>query len=45
MIVDFIFAWQIGIMFSAGVNYEKRKYITIELPFLMVLLSSKRKNK
>jgi hypothetical protein len=27
---------QIGLMFSWGINYEKRKYITFEFPFLIV---------
>jgi hypothetical protein len=28
--------WQFGIMLSFGTNYEKRKYLTIELPFLVI---------
>jgi hypothetical protein len=28
--------WQFGIMISFGKNYEKRKYLTIELPFLVI---------
>jgi hypothetical protein len=38
MKIDFWFSWQIGIMFTCSKNYEKRKYITIELPFLTAQL-------
>ena len=45
MTVDFIFQWQFGLMISVGNNYEKVKYMTIEIPFLILLFSFKRKNK
>ena len=43
MNIEFTFFWQIGIMVSFGINYEKRKYITIELPFLMIIFTGKKK--
>ena len=46
MKIYFIFAWQFGIMFSVGINYEKITYITIEIPFLIIqILLRKPKNK
>tara|TARA_R110000744_G_scaffold6170_1_gene21632 strand:- start:268 stop:480 length:213 start_codon:yes stop_codon:yes gene_type:complete len=43
MNIEFTFYWQIGIMVSAGTTYEKRKYITIELPFLIMVFTGKNK--
>ena len=43
MNIEFTFFWQIGIMVSFGINYEKRKYITIELPFLIMVFTGKNK--
>ena len=31
-----MFSWQIGIMLTFGKNFEKRKYITIELPLVII---------
>jgi hypothetical protein len=28
--------WQFGLMLSFGENYEKRKYLTIEILFLVI---------
>jgi hypothetical protein len=28
--------WQFGLMLSFGTNYERRKYLTLELPFLVI---------
>ena len=30
------FSWQIGLMITFGVNFQKRAYITIEIPFVMI---------
>ena len=44
MNIEFTFHWQIGIMISAGTTYvEERKYITIELPFLIMVFTGKKK--
>ena len=36
MKLRFWFEWQVGIMITFGVNYEKRKYITFDLPFVNI---------
>ena len=38
MKVDFWFSWQIGLMLSVGKTYFKRKYLTVEIPFLIIQL-------
>jgi hypothetical protein len=35
-------SWQFGLMLSFGKNYEKRRYITIELPFFVIQILFKR---
>jgi len=36
MKIHFWFSWQIGLMLTVGKQYEKRKYLTIEIPFLII---------
>lgn len=36
MKIDFYYNSQIGLMISWGTNFQQRKYITIEIPFLII---------
>ena len=42
MRITFFTAWQIGLLVTFGVNYEQRKYVTIEIPFLVIQVLFKR---
>ena len=36
MKVYFWFNWQIGFMLTFGVRYDKRPYVCIDIPFLII---------
>lgn len=36
MKLEFYFQWQLGLMISVGRNFEKRPYLTIEIPLLII---------
>jgi len=36
MKINFYPSWQIGLMIDWDVNYEKRKYICLDIPFLTI---------
>ena len=39
MKVHFWFNWQIGLMIAFGETFEKRPYISIEIPLLIIQIS------
>ena len=45
MKVNFFFGWQIGLMIDVGINYEKRKYICFEFPFVTIQILGFKPNK
>lgn len=44
MEVNFYTSWQIGLMVDFGITYERRKYISLEIPFLTIQLCGKKKS-
>lgn len=47
MKINIWFGWQLGLLISIGVNFEKRKYICIDIPFCTIQIlwfKSKKQN-
>ncbi len=36
MKIEYWFNWQIGLLLEFGCNYENRRYLCVELPFLSI---------